>query len=1129
MQLRRIVSNNRSESGRARGLSRRAPGKNRCATAGPRRLLVESLETRALLTYAYPYGATPDDTGEYMLGKIAVNVVLMESDSSLAPHDNGTLHQIVPGSGGSVSTVTYTPENWTADEITAAKKNVTDAMQWWVDTFKKAFPNAPANSLVFDINFTHADEPVHTGYEPIARLSDDILGDSTTTALGTVTVSGVVDSTQFSGGSGLSSVDGAYDGKELQFTSGPLAGQRGRVVDYVGATHTFTFAANTFTTAPGVNDRFQLDQGWLYDFLDSVGYGKTGIFATDMRSFNDAMRQADNADWAFTIFVVDNSADYNNGAGDGEFGAGGSYPRAYSFPGGQFMVVPANRPVTTFAHETGHQFWALDEYSGPSNANEYRGYYNTQNYNDEDNPDFVGVNEIQSIAPYQGSVTGGTFTLTFNLASGLTFTTGPIAYNASTGTIQSAISAAALGKVPNWVNGDIAVVGTTLADTGVALGFLGNSVHWANHSPIVVNGANLTGGGTPGGVTEIRAGVPAKAQQLPTIMGTDHLNRNPQTFIQSISFNTHVLDKYTMAMIGWQDTDLDGIMDVLDVPFTLTGTGSYDAVGGVYSFHGATHVNTLPNQNPAGTQDDVTINQIGEVQYQVNNGPWIQAVPPYPLRTYSASVDFDVKIPAGSTIRVRSISNQNGLTSNVFTGSTDTPTNDILAGLEGAIYLDQNGNARWDSGEPLKAGVGLTLTDQNNQPLAISHAIEPDDYAADWVLNSVDSTATLSAVGLNKGTGDVAARTYFGVPSAGKVFTATDYPNDSLPTWDDQRQMRVDFSSPVSAVRIRAYGDSTTPSYARLDAYNSSGQVIARYTSGQVTNSTFETMVVSRAAGDIKYVIAYGWTHTEVVLDSLSWGPPISITSDSQGAFSLSYLPDGTYNVHVTAGTGYHATNPSSGTATIVVSGGITSSNMNFGVTSDVTPTYKFHNYDSRYNVNPKDDNQITALDALLIINFINAHPGTDGTIPLSLDPNTIGYIDVVADGICAANDALAIINYINAHPEREAEAEQPAAATISSADLAQLTTIGSSQAEGESTSGQTPQNAAAYYAQQPVHFLNIRGADKPCNCAACLATRSETVEEMDQKGIAEAVTELDVALSLIAQDVSRAKWAGLV
>src|SRR4029079_3069179 len=90
---------------------------------------------------------------------------------------------------------------------------------------------------------------------------------------------------------------------------------------------------------------------------------------------------------------------------------GGSYVQAFSFPGGQFEVVPASRPPTTFAHETGHQFWALDEYARGNAYTHNRGDYNTENLNSEDNPAFSGTNEVQSIAPYQGTVNGGTFTL----------------------------------------------------------------------------------------------------------------------------------------------------------------------------------------------------------------------------------------------------------------------------------------------------------------------------------------------------------------------------------------------------------------------------------------------------------------------------------------------------------------------------------------------------------------------------------------------------------------------------------------------------------------------------------------------------------------------------------------------
>lgn len=63
----------------------------------------------------------------------------------------------------------------------------------------------------------------------------------------------------FAGGAALPAVDDFFNGKDVVFTSGPLNGQRGRVVDYVGATRQFVFALNTFTGAPAVGNTFQIE------------------------------------------------------------------------------------------------------------------------------------------------------------------------------------------------------------------------------------------------------------------------------------------------------------------------------------------------------------------------------------------------------------------------------------------------------------------------------------------------------------------------------------------------------------------------------------------------------------------------------------------------------------------------------------------------------------------------------------------------------------------------------------------------------------------------------------------------------------------------------------------------------
>src|SRR5262249_8158600 len=125
-QSRRNVSNRRSLRGR-RCSSVRGQQPNRLARGGRHRSLqLELLEGRPLLTaYTYPYGAMPDDTGEYMLGDVAVNVVLMESDPTLAPYDNNSpTDPVHPGRGSPV-------ENWDAASIVAVKANVATGLQWW--------------------------------------------------------------------------------------------------------------------------------------------------------------------------------------------------------------------------------------------------------------------------------------------------------------------------------------------------------------------------------------------------------------------------------------------------------------------------------------------------------------------------------------------------------------------------------------------------------------------------------------------------------------------------------------------------------------------------------------------------------------------------------------------------------------------------------------------------------------------------------------------------------------------------------------------------------------------------------------------------------------------------------------
>jgi hypothetical protein len=136
------------------------------------------------------------------------------------------------------------------------------------------------------------------------------------------------------------------------------------------------------------------------------------------------------------------------------------------------------------------------------------------------------ADEVQSIAIYVGTVSGGTFTLQFVLAGGKTFTTANIAFDANAATIEGAIDTAATAAgVVGWTNGDITVAGGPLTTTPVTLTFDGASVDEANHGLVVMDDALLTGGGSGGAITTTAEGQAARLgyailRQLGILSGT---------------------------------------------------------------------------------------------------------------------------------------------------------------------------------------------------------------------------------------------------------------------------------------------------------------------------------------------------------------------------------------------------------------------------------------------------------------------------------------------------------------------------------------------------------------------------------------------------------------------------------
>src|SRR5262245_3252613 len=117
---------------------------------------------------------------------------------------------------------------------------------------------------------------------------------------------------------------------------------------------------------------------WITECMDSLGFTTGDIFYRT-RAFDNALRDSLGTDWGITMFLVDSSRD-----ADGRF-ADQTY--AYSYIGGPFLVMTYDNwnwgiqnMDAIAAHETLHQFYALDEYLA-SPCTEASGYLGTQNQN----------------------------------------------------------------------------------------------------------------------------------------------------------------------------------------------------------------------------------------------------------------------------------------------------------------------------------------------------------------------------------------------------------------------------------------------------------------------------------------------------------------------------------------------------------------------------------------------------------------------------------------------------------------------------------------------------------------------------------------------------------------------------
>lgn len=126
---------------------------------------------------------------------------------------------------------------------------------------------------------------------------------------------------------------------------------------------------------------------WIIDTMRSLGYGQSGDASAAAHRWNNDHRAQYRTDWVFTGFIA------NSKHAPGNIFLGADYT-AYAFLGGPYLIMP--HPAGTdwndigealvfsqiYQHESGHSFWALDEYAAA--ANECRnasGYLAYENWN----------------------------------------------------------------------------------------------------------------------------------------------------------------------------------------------------------------------------------------------------------------------------------------------------------------------------------------------------------------------------------------------------------------------------------------------------------------------------------------------------------------------------------------------------------------------------------------------------------------------------------------------------------------------------------------------------------------------------------------------------------------------------
>jgi hypothetical protein len=448
----------------------------------------------------------------------------------------------------------------------------------------------------------------------------------------------------------------------------------------------------------------------------------------------------------------------------------------------------------------------------------------------------------------------------------------------------------------------------------------------------------------------------------------------------------------TLAMIGWRDTDGDGIFDLADVPLELNGEGYFDSPSSTYYFTGSASAVPLINQNSSGPQSDITLNRISRLQYRLDGGVWVTVSQPDQQKA-----DFDLTVTIGqafSSIQWRVIDDVTGVTSAVIDGNEILPAYSRTSG-SGVVFLDADSNGQRDSSEQVLVGTTAGLKNADGSDLVFNE-IEASNYESGFLPSNLPNVSLTSQHPTFNSVlvGDLAS-------SGVRVFQQFDANSGNLvlrDSWTQEQPLMADFDLPVGEVAVDVYG-SAAGSYVRIEAMDAVGNLLQRSTSELINSGMSETVRVNDPLGRIASVAIFGHADTDALIRGLSFGTNPVFSIGSGGGWRFDNLPVGQYTVDLIPELLVHQFDQSSFTIDVTVSG---SSFVQSPASRVDCPRY---NAALPEDVN--DSGAVTVLDALTVLNDISR----DGIRILQADEVHTTFIDVNNDGRVSTLDALIVLN----------------------------------------------------------------------------------------------------------------------